>query len=472
MQTGDTRKIRELLQKTEHYDADERFMATNDLIKELEKVEGFLDNSLQEPVRNAVLKQLDDKGKDVSTIAVKALSTLVQKFNPEQVTVIVQKLGKNIVAPGGAEEDSSRDVFVDGLRNVIAVIDDTNGKAFASDLLKTLLTGLRDGSKAHANISRMCMDVVKDILERFGGDVIEQHADLMKALTKLLNAEHPGVSQCASVTLGPLLGYLDEKEFNNFMLNVIIKNISGDRPDVYIQTVGVVCRAAGNRIGEYLPRIVPPLRKYCEQEAETPEATVVLWQECLQAFEFIILRCPNKVTEYISGIVALSLRLINYDPNFVQQVQGMEEGGDDDGWGDDDGDDAGWGDDDDAAAGAGWGDDEDPVPTANTADESWKVRLAAVGVISAFIRTRSDILKDYYAPLCDTLIARFSERDASVQEEVLLACRSLLNESVVMENGKKAGGAQDMEDDEPNVPTLVRQRSSAAALISKVPTAP
>jgi hypothetical protein len=35
---ADTRRIRDLLLKTEHYDADERFMATNDLIKELEKV--------------------------------------------------------------------------------------------------------------------------------------------------------------------------------------------------------------------------------------------------------------------------------------------------------------------------------------------------------------------------------------------------------------------------------------------------
>ena len=83
---ADSRRIRDLLQKTEHYDADERFMATNDLIRELEKVEGFLDNLLQEPVRNAVLKLLDDKGKDVSTIAVKCLSTLVKKFNPDQVS--------------------------------------------------------------------------------------------------------------------------------------------------------------------------------------------------------------------------------------------------------------------------------------------------------------------------------------------------------------------------------------------------
>jgi hypothetical protein len=38
------------------------------------------------------------------------------------------------------------------------------------------------------------------------------------------------------------------------------------------------------------------------------------------------------------------------------------------------------------------------------ADTSWKVRAAAIRVISAFIRVRSDILKTYYAQLSDTLV--------------------------------------------------------------------
>jgi len=67
-----------------------------------------LDLSLQEPVRNAVLRQLDDKGKDVSTIAVKCLSTLVKKFNPDQVNAVVDKMGHMIVDTKGSEEGSSK----------------------------------------------------------------------------------------------------------------------------------------------------------------------------------------------------------------------------------------------------------------------------------------------------------------------------------------------------------------------------
>jgi hypothetical protein len=45
-------------------------MATRDLIGEL-KQSASIEQSLQVPVRNAILAQLDDKAPDVSTIAVK-----------------------------------------------------------------------------------------------------------------------------------------------------------------------------------------------------------------------------------------------------------------------------------------------------------------------------------------------------------------------------------------------------------------
>jgi hypothetical protein len=57
--------------QTQHHDKDERFMATNDLIGELEAVEGAFDASLQTPIRVAVLKQFEDSSTDVQTVAVK-----------------------------------------------------------------------------------------------------------------------------------------------------------------------------------------------------------------------------------------------------------------------------------------------------------------------------------------------------------------------------------------------------------------
>lgn len=464
---ADNRKIRDLLQKCEHYDADERFMATNDLIKELDKVQGFLDQTLQVPVRNAVLKQLEDKGKDVSTIAVKCLSSLVKKFNPDQVNAIVDKMGMMIVEEGSSDEGSSRDVFVDGIRNVIASVDDNNGKAFAPKLLDTLLRGLTSRSE-DISVKMMSMDIVKDLLERFGNSVTTLHAALLNALTSLLQHSHDAVQKRASVTLGPLVGYLDDKSFNSLMVDVIIKNIEGTQPDVYIQSVGVISKAAGVRVGEYLPRIIPALQRYCQQKVDDPETTVQLWQDCLQAFEFIITRCPNKITPYADDLMATGLKMMKHDPNVVQTDDMDVDGEEAEDWGEDGGEE--WGDVGDEANGDnGWdmGDEEAVIPQ-NASDESWKVRLAAVGVISAFIHHRSDLVQNSYGSICEALISRFQERDASVLQEVLLACRDLLRDTVVVSTGTKNAHDHDDDDDDEDMLVLGRTRSAYQSMDLKI----
>lgn len=70
------------MRRAQNYDKDERYMATSDLVGELEAVEGVLDASLQGPIRNTVLKQLEDSSADVQSVAVKwfarsSLSSLV-----------------------------------------------------------------------------------------------------------------------------------------------------------------------------------------------------------------------------------------------------------------------------------------------------------------------------------------------------------------------------------------------------------
>ena len=67
-----------LLDKTSDWDKDERYMATNDLIQELQK-DAQLDAAMERRVCAAVLRQLDDKSTDVQSIAVKCLRGFTQK---------------------------------------------------------------------------------------------------------------------------------------------------------------------------------------------------------------------------------------------------------------------------------------------------------------------------------------------------------------------------------------------------------
>jgi hypothetical protein len=64
-------RIQELLRKTEHFDRDERYMAVRDLIKELESRDSVSEASVHQPVRERIIKLLEDKSSDVSTVATK-----------------------------------------------------------------------------------------------------------------------------------------------------------------------------------------------------------------------------------------------------------------------------------------------------------------------------------------------------------------------------------------------------------------
>src|SRR4051812_37636260 len=108
-------KIQKHLEKMKDYDKDERFMATSDLTTELEGIEGIIDGSLQAPIRNAIIKQLEDSSTDVQSVAVKwywtltqtyhelhcllpcSLAVLVKKMSAEQVVDIVDKLGTLVI---------------------------------------------------------------------------------------------------------------------------------------------------------------------------------------------------------------------------------------------------------------------------------------------------------------------------------------------------------------------------------------
>ena len=73
-----------LLDKTSDWDKDERYMATNDLIQELQK-DAQLDAAMERRVCAVVLRQLDDKSTDVQSIAVKCLGVLLKKVREAQV---------------------------------------------------------------------------------------------------------------------------------------------------------------------------------------------------------------------------------------------------------------------------------------------------------------------------------------------------------------------------------------------------
>ena len=160
-------KIQKLIEKTSDYDKDERYMATLDICTELGKDGRQIDGSLELRICAAVLRQLDDTHTDVQSIAVKCLSILVEKAQEEQVVEICTTLTRLLLSKDKA---LLRDIYAIALRQAIQKVPASLGPTVVSSMAAPLIRAVKPGAgAAGAAIQEEALEVLKDLIERFGG---------------------------------------------------------------------------------------------------------------------------------------------------------------------------------------------------------------------------------------------------------------------------------------------------------------
>lgn len=203
--------ITALLKKTEHYDKDERYMATSDLCEVLKRHSGgegggasFFDSNIERQICTAVLRLLHDKSNDVQAIAVKTLGVLLTTVQQEQVLEIADSLADQVL---DASKSELRDVYTIGLRTLVKTIPAISGNEVAHRLVGRLLDGIR--SSDNEEIVLCCLDVLTDLLGRFGGTataVTRQHeAILQMCLTQLSRSSSGGGAASNETTTSPVV---------------------------------------------------------------------------------------------------------------------------------------------------------------------------------------------------------------------------------------------------------------------------
>ncbi|KAL4175302.1 hypothetical protein KRP22_000270 [Phytophthora ramorum] len=397
-------KIAQLLDKTTDFDKDERYMATSDLCSELNK-DVELGPYLEPKVCAAVLKQLDDKSNDVQSIAVKCLGVLVTKVQVAQVADICAKLC-DLILNGKPE---LRDIYSIGLKTIVADVSQTTGASVATSICTRLFTGL--GKDKDAAVKTETLDILTDLLRRFGYDVATEHATIMELLMVQLTDESPLVRKRATACVGSL-GVMASDVLVSRLVEHLIKGIQGstDSANVrtLIQTIGMLSRTAGHRLGRHLDAVIQILVQFCgdpEDESLQNEDSDELRGNCFQAFEAFIVRCHNEITPHVEAILKLVLQFISYDPNYnyvdsADEDEDMEE--EEEEYSDEEGD---------------YSDDD---------DTSWKVRRASLRVLTAIITTRSELLEHLYIHCAQPLISRFKEREENVRIDVFGVFAELL----------------------------------------------
>lgn len=453
-----TVSIPSLLKKTEHYDKDERYMATSDLCEVLKKKQMDIGN--EKNVCTAVLRLLHDKSNDVQAIAVKTLGVLLTTVQEDQVLEIADSLTDQVLDSSKSE---LRDVYAIGLRTLCKTVPLHMGQGVSKRILGRLLDGIRTNYQEEKDeIALAGLDILADMLGRFtsSSDLRLQHEPTLQICLHCLGAPRQAVRKRAGATMGVLATVLSDTLLENMIRSLLAEiEKKGTAADTraLIRAMCTVSGAVGHRLNQdEIDAIAPIFLRFTDpQQAITgdddhddddnredeDEAAVALANElresCFMGFESFILRCPTQVGPHLHNIIQAALAFMSYDPNYSYGEDADENGGGDEeieDYGDDDED----GYSDEYESEMDEDDDDD--------DESWKVRRGAIRTLKACVECKhldpTILWKNRYSvrgtdtTFAEALVNRFKEREENCRVGVLDCFNRLLEVSV---ESSKAG---------------------------------
>ncbi|NXH11389.1 CAND1 protein, partial [Bucco capensis] len=403
-----------------------RFMATNDLMMELQKDSIKLDEDSEKKVVKMLLKLLEDKNGEVQNLAVKCLGPLVGKVKEYQVETIVDTLCTNMLS----DKEQLRDISSIGLKTVISELPPAStGCTMTANVCKKITAQLTGaiGKQDDVSVQLEALDILSDMLSRLGGTLYSFHSSILSCLLPQLTSPRLAVRKRAIIALGHLVLTCSGSIFSELtehLLAELRRNESTSTTRTYIQCVAGISRQAGHRIGEHLEKIIPLVVQYCNVEDDE------LREYCFQAFESFVRstgvccdRCPKEMDPHIPNVMGLCLKYITFDPNYNYDNEEEEE---------------------EEMMETENGEDEEQESEDEYSDDddiSWKVRRAAAKCLEAMVSSRHDLLQDFYRTLSPVLISRFKEREENVKADIFSAYISLLKQTLPTQSWLHASDA-------------------------------
>jgi len=435
MSGGVSYQIGHLLDKMTSADKDFRFMAANDLMTELQKDSIKLDDDSERKVVKMLLRLLEDKNGEVQNLAVKCLGPLVSKVKEYQVETIVDTLCNNMVG----DKEQLRDISSIALKTVISELPLTT-QSLAINVCKTIVGRLSAAiaQQSDVGVQLEALDILCDLLSRFGGLLINYHPSLLEALYPQLRSPRAAVRKRTILALGHLVISCDASLYTKIMDSLLADLAKVEQSQdlisarTYVQAMGSVCRNAGHRFGDHVERVMAVVLRLLNTSSRQGDPDEELREHCLQVCENMVYKCGKEVAPHVGTVMQLCLELVCYDPNYNYDDCDDDVMDDDMETDEDDG-----------------GDDTEEDEYSDDDDISWKVRRAAAKCIEAVISTRHELLAEFYTTVSPKLISRFKEREENVKSDIFLAYSALLKQSkpaAAATAGKDAADMMDMEE--------------------------
>ncbi|KAI5937222.1 cullin-associated NEDD8-dissociated protein 2 isoform X2 [Manis javanica] len=401
--------ISSLLEKMTSSDKDFRFMATSDLMSELQKDSIQLDEDSERKVVKMLLRLLEDKNGEVQNLAVKCLGPLVGKVKEYQVETIVDALCANM----RSDKEQLRDIAGIGLKTVLSELPPAaTGSGLATSVCRKITGQLTSAIAQQEDVAVQleALDILSDMLSRLGAPLGAFHASLLHCLLPQLSSPRLAVRKRAVGALGHLAAACSTDLFVELADHLLDQLPCPRTPTslaavrTLIQCLGSVGRQAGHRLGAHLHHLVPLVGEFCNLDDDE------LRESCLQAFEAFLRKCPKEMGPHVSNVTSLCLQYMKYDPNYNY------DSGDDD-------------EEQMETEDSEFSEQESEDEYSDDDDMSWKVRRAAAKCMAALIGSRPDLVHDFHRTLAPELIHRFKEREENVKADVFGAYIVLLRQT-------------------------------------------
>eukprot|EP00178_Gracilaria_changii_P005161 TRINITY_DN1838_c0_g1_i1.p1 TRINITY_DN1838_c0_g1~~TRINITY_DN1838_c0_g1_i1.p1 ORF type:complete len:1368 (-),score=313.45 TRINITY_DN1838_c0_g1_i1:1679-5644(-) len=432
--------VRAVLDKMESSDSDYRYMATSDLLTQLQTASIRADHDTQRRLSRAVLKLLSDTNTEVQALATRCLPYLALYVDPNNSAYIIDKLLAHLLqAPQSAAAAKSsasdtlkamRDVSSLALKSILHQLSPTRATtpAIIHLLIPPLIPPISNlHAVAHsADILIEALELLHELLSRMAPLCAQYHSAITTALFKQLHSHNPLVRKRAIACLGALTAACHNHLFKS-IVDTLMTQLQTPQTDQHVRTavhaIRALSRNSGHRLGPYLHTLAPILFDYAMLDNQNDHDD--LSENCLLALESFCLRCRREMIPFAPTLSKCVMMLAKYDPNYVAHD---EDDADDhhsydsddharqhrqhDGMHDDDDDDM--------------SDQFDEDDYSDDDDTSWKVRRAAIKCLHAAITSElcaADQICSTFGPF---LVSRFSEREEQVKLDVFSAFIDLL----------------------------------------------
>jgi cullin-associated NEDD8-dissociated protein 1 len=396
-------------------------MALNDLNAEARQPGFSLDDPTEHQLVDQVLALVTDANGEVKSVAVKTLATLIPHVGTTRIQTIIDRL---VHLTASKDDEGVRDIASLGLKMVVAEVQPGTplAQTCCSKLAPEIVKQLNDPASS-AELLVDSLDLVSDILSRFGASTVRSNTHLqqsiLKATTPLLSHGRPAVRKRAVAALATLIptttsAASSSNVFDSLISTTILPTLQASTGDddqfrTSVSLVAALARSAPTQIGPRVGELVPLVLAGANKEDDEAKEGV------LQCLEALVLKCPTETGPLLNRIVDKGTELLKYDPNFA--------GDDDDG--DEDEEMA----DEEEEEEDELDDDEFEEEYDDDDDTSFKVRRSATKLLTACIQTRPDLLANFYKTVSPALIARFGEREPTVRVEVWATYTALLKQT-------------------------------------------